>query len=357
MQNQSDSPKILVIQLKMIGDVLASSIICQNLREKYPDARIDYLIYPFTRPVVEHNPHIDNLVLFDEGTRKDKIRLLKFIRDIRRRRYDIVIDAYGKLESYLATRFSGAPVRVGFKKRFAGLIYSHMVENGPATSAAGAALDNRLKLVRAIYPGASHVRPRIWLTDQETAAGRQRMYAHGIGPADTVYMISVLGSSADKTYPAGYMARLLDAMAAESNPLFLFNYMPSQSDQARAVFDLCQPATQQRIRIDLIPGSIREFLAITSHCTALIGNEGGAVNMAKAIGIRTFTVFSPWINRSSWNSFEDGKTHLSVHLRDIKPQLYGEGSAKRAKSKAIELYRELTPDLVLAELLPYLRRN
>jgi ADP-heptose:LPS heptosyltransferase len=44
--------KILVIQQKMIGDVLVSSIICNNLRTAYPDAQIDYLVYSSTTPVL-----------------------------------------------------------------------------------------------------------------------------------------------------------------------------------------------------------------------------------------------------------------------------------------------------------------
>ena len=56
----------------MIGDVLATSIICNNLRSAYPNAKIDYLIYPFTAPVVENNPNINRLVLFEDKYRKNK---------------------------------------------------------------------------------------------------------------------------------------------------------------------------------------------------------------------------------------------------------------------------------------------
>ena len=37
--------KILVIQQKMIGDVLVSSLLCNNLRKAYPSAQIDYMVY------------------------------------------------------------------------------------------------------------------------------------------------------------------------------------------------------------------------------------------------------------------------------------------------------------------------
>ncbi len=46
--------KILVIQQKMIGDVLTSSILFEALRLKYPNAQLDYLINEHTFPVVQN---------------------------------------------------------------------------------------------------------------------------------------------------------------------------------------------------------------------------------------------------------------------------------------------------------------
>lgn len=98
--------KILVIQMKFIGDVLATSIICNNLKKIYPNSQIDFLVYPFTKPVIENNPNIDTIVFFEEKNRKSKIELIKFLLKIRKENYDIIIDAYGKLESNLVTLFS-----------------------------------------------------------------------------------------------------------------------------------------------------------------------------------------------------------------------------------------------------------
>jgi ADP-heptose:LPS heptosyltransferase len=53
LYNYKENPKILVIQQKMIGDVLASTIICNNLKQMYTAATVDYSIYPFTRPVTK----------------------------------------------------------------------------------------------------------------------------------------------------------------------------------------------------------------------------------------------------------------------------------------------------------------
>ncbi|AWA30163.1 glycosyl transferase [Flavobacterium magnum] len=353
----ADKLKILVIQQKMIGDVLATSIICNNLKQRYPDARVDYLIYPFTQPVILNNPNIDHVVLFDDRYRKSKMALLGFALRLRRQQYDIVIDAYGKTESNLIVLFSGAKVKLGFYKKYTRFLYTQTVREIPAPlTNAGTALENRMNLLNLLAPGATaDIRPKIWLTEAEIENGKKILERHQV-TSGNIFMIGVLGSGDNKTYPFPYMAKLLDFIVARTGAVLLFNYMPSQSEEAKTIYSLCLPQTQRQIRLDVVPGSIREFLSITYHCRALIGNEGGAVNMAKAIGVPTFTVFSTWIKKEAWSSFEDGTTNVSVHLKDFKPELYGAKSPKEMKKQAKELYLEYQPELIIPVLGDYLDR-
>ena len=62
--------KILVIQQKRIGDVLTSTIICNNLKTKYPDSTIDYMCYPNSVDVLKENPNIDNVIVLTNKVRK-----------------------------------------------------------------------------------------------------------------------------------------------------------------------------------------------------------------------------------------------------------------------------------------------
>ncbi len=100
----------------MIGDVLVSSIICNNLKKAYPEARIDYLVYESTTPVLEGNPNIDQIILFKKKHRKNNLAFLKLAWQIRREEYDLVIDAYSKLESWLFVFLSGAKRKISYKK-------------------------------------------------------------------------------------------------------------------------------------------------------------------------------------------------------------------------------------------------
>lgn len=359
LYNHKDNPKILVIQQKMIGDVLASTVICNNLKKMYATPTIDYAIYPFTSPVTENNPNIDNLVLYDPKYRSSRKDLLKFLFGIRKQKYDIVIDAYGKVEGNLITSFSGAKKRISFYKFYTSYLYTDTVKELTAPiSNAGLAIDNRLELVKVLNEKYNFDRkPKLFMTDAELEGGKKLISDNGLDKFENLYMISLLGSSDIKTYPREYMVKLLDVIAQKENVCMIFNYMPSQATEALEVYNMCSPETQAKIRTDINPGKIRDFLSLLYYCKALIGNEGGSINMAKALNVPTFTVFSTWINKEAWNTFEDGKQYVSVHLKDYKPQLYGSKSPKEMKHQALELYKHFTPDLIIPALKEYLKDN
>ncbi len=91
--------RILVIQLKQIGDVLLSSPICNSLRKSYPEATIDYIIYDYTFGVVENNPNINNIIKITSKERESKLEFLKFLMKLPN--YDICINVQGKIEGAL----------------------------------------------------------------------------------------------------------------------------------------------------------------------------------------------------------------------------------------------------------------
>lgn len=120
--------KILVIQQKRINNMLTSTIICNNLRTKHPDAIIDYMCYPNSVVVLKENPNIDNIIPLENKIRKSYPKLLQFIFQTKKKKYDAVIDVYCKLETNLITLFSGAKYKVSYKKWYLPVFYNYSYE-------------------------------------------------------------------------------------------------------------------------------------------------------------------------------------------------------------------------------------
>ncbi|AXT50727.1 lipopolysaccharide heptosyltransferase family protein [Aquimarina sp. BL5] len=348
--------KILVIQQKMIGDVLTSTIICEALKKEYPKATIDYLVNSSTKPVIQENPFFDHIIEFKNEYRDSKKEFYSFLKEIKKTKYDLVIDAYGKLESNLISYFSKAPKKVSFYKWYTRFLYPKVIyrKAAPITNAS-IAIENRLRLVYEEDKITSNlIRPKIFLSEEERNTSKSYLKDNGITSEIPLIMISVLGSEIRKTLPFDYMAKVINEIVATMNANILFNYIPSQEKDAKAIYDLTTKNTQNHIHFNVFGKSLREFIAILSHCDVLIGNEGGAVNMAKALDKPTFTIFSPWIIKKDWNMFEDGVKHDSVHLYDFKPELYGDKTPKEMKNKALELYKSFSTDLIIPSLRSYL---
>ncbi|MFD2824236.1 glycosyltransferase family 9 protein [Lacinutrix iliipiscaria] len=343
---------ILIIQQKRIGDVLTTTILANSLKKKYPDAQIDFMCYSNSVDVLKENPSISNIIVLDEATRKNYGSLFKFIFKIRKRHYNIVIDAYSKLETNLITFFSGAKYKISYHKGYSNLFYTHNIKRLPngTKSDYGLAIENRLRLLTPIIEEEiTDFKPKIFLSEAEISSAKKLLQAAHIPQNKPIFMIGILGSEWYKIYPLERMAQLLDTTVKETDASLLFNYIPNQKEDALKLYNLCQKATQDHIYFDTYAKSLRGFLGLLSQCDALIGNEGGAVNMAKALEVPTFSLFSPSVDKETWQIFED-EENISIHLKDLKPEIYDEFDEKYIKEHTFKYFEEYPIHLIEDQL-------
>lgn len=344
----------------MIGDVLTSSILFESLKKHYPKAELHYLINSHTFPVVENHPLIDEFVFFTSEMQQNKIEIWHLIKKVRKARYDIVIDIYSKLSSNLLTFFSKSDRRISYYKYYTWFFYTDTVKRiDKAKTNAGLAIENRIQLLEPLGIDIQEpVRPVLYLTKDEQENAKNILQVNGIDLNRPLFMISVLGSGPSKTYPFNYMAQLIDLVCADlGDAQILFNYIPSQASEAKAIYELCQPSTQKQIFMNVFGKSLRDFMSLTSFCNAMIGNEGGAINMAKALNVPTFSIFAPWIEKSHWSIFDNATTHISVHLEDYNRTSYENlKKYKDLKDKSKSLYQLFAPELFKEQLSKFLMR-
>lgn len=344
--------KILVIQQKMIGDVLLSSILCNTLKKAYPEARIDYLVHENTIPVLENNPNIDQIIRFTEEHKNSKKAFFKLGKKLRAEKYDLLIDAYSKLESWFLSSMSGAKKKISYKKIGRNFIYDINVPytNSPKTNL-GLAIERRLSLLEPLKIESFYEPiPKLFLTEEEIQTAQNTFTDFGVDSSKKTVMMSIIGSEEKKTYPLSYMAELVNFIGENYDVNILFNYFPKQIEQAKKIFNSCSEKTKNKIYFDLLGQDLRSFIGIMHQCDAIIGNDGGAINMAKALNKPSFIVFSPWIEKKMWATFEDGINHCSVHLNDFEPQLFTHKTEKILKKESESLYQSFNPKLILPQL-------
>lgn len=350
--------RLLLMQQKMIGDVLTSGLLAENLRTLLPGCEVHFLAHSHTHPVLVGNPHLQAIHGYPSSAGwSERTRIAQ---QLRRLGFDVLIDVYAKLESLLLAVRIGARRRIGYRKWYTRALYTDPVAR-PARSqwALPLAVEHRLRLLEPLTGPLKReqlaVKPRLYLGDAEQQDARSFLSAQGVSIERPLLMVSALGSSAEKSYPLPAMARLLDRIAGRSDAQLLFNFVPSQRPQAQALLALCAPSTQARIALDATPGGLREFIAVLGQCRALFGNEGGAANMAKALDVPSFSVFAPQIPQSVWGSVD--AQHPSVHLAQFHPELFVGQRQSVLKQSGQELYARFDPVLIEPALDAFIDQN
>lgn len=106
--------KILVFRLSSIGDIILTSALIRCLKNKYPQARVDFVIKKQFYQLVESNPHINNVYIVD--TKDGFEGLKKMASDIKEEKYDVFLDIHKNWRSLYVGFFSGARSRFTFSK-------------------------------------------------------------------------------------------------------------------------------------------------------------------------------------------------------------------------------------------------
>lgn len=343
----------------MIGDVLTSSILCEAIKLRFRESEIHYLINAHTTPVLENNPFIDKLIIYTPEIEKSAKAKSQFKKQLKAEAYDTVIDVYSKIGSAFLTKATGAKNSVGYHKWYTHLFYTDTLRRRKKSyTLAGLAIENRMLLLEQLTGKQfDAIAPKIYLTEQEKTNAKHIIESCGIDLSKKLYQISALGSGSTKTYPLPYLATLLDYIVESTDAQLIFNYIPSQVDLITTLYNHCAVKTRAHIFLDCYGKSLREFIAITSHCDAIIGNEGGAINMAKAIDIPTFAIFCPWINKEEWSVYDDHKRHVSVHLYDYIDYNPRFNKRERAPQKVAANYQQFKPELIVPKLSAFLKES
>ena len=353
-----ENRKFLVIQQKMIGDVLASTVICRTLKHLFPECTVHYVANENTLAVLDNNPHIDHIIVFKKEFSENKKAFYSFLKSIQLQSYDVVIDAYGKLESNLISIFARSERKIAHYRWYNSWIYTDtVIESQTATDKNSLANKIRLQLVSPLSSEVDDysISPKLYLSQEEIALAQQMIGELKTSSDQKLIMISIMGSSALKTYPPEYMPKVVDTICSNTDGMVLFNYLPNQRDEARAIYDQCNEVSKSIINFDFYANSLRDFILILSQCDALIGNEGGAANMAKALRIPTFCLFSPFIVKEAWHD-SSSELNIAIHLNDYHPELFVNMNKNKIKKVIRSLYDYFKPILFEEQLILFLNK-
>lgn len=119
-----DTPKkILIVRTDRIGDVILSTPTIKNIRVYFPDAHIAFMCNPQTRDIIEGNPYVDEVIVYDKKrTHKSLWASIRFALRLRKKNFDWVFILHPTNRVHIITFFAGIPVRIGWDKKMGWLL-------------------------------------------------------------------------------------------------------------------------------------------------------------------------------------------------------------------------------------------
>ena len=276
------SRKILVILLRSFGDVVAALPALRALRAALPQSRIELLIEPpYDQGLLGSKAH-DAVVPYDPS------RPLALIMELRRRRYDWVLDFKTTSRSALLTAASGAPLRSGYARiglphrlaynslydpprpQYKGLDYLGWVAG--LTGKGAAALDFGCEIPAA-------------------PAARAKAFIARSFPSSPPLLVSVAPASPTsyKRWPAKRYAALVDLLSSDPGAGVFLVRGRGEKETVEEIAALCRrpPAIAPETP------SLLDLAALLKEAQLHLGPDNGARQVAQAVGAATVTIYGP----------------------------------------------------------------
>lgn len=164
----ANNSKILIIQTAFLGDVVLATAMVNAIKIQFPESRVDLLVKKGNEGLVAEHPQLSEVLVLDKERKWRSI--FKMIMEVRKRKYDFVINVHRFASSGLISVISGAKT-IGFDKnpfsRFYTLRLPHPILKGIHETDRNFSLISALGIVKQQKP---------WIKPTEEAERKVKDY-------------------------------------------------------------------------------------------------------------------------------------------------------------------------------------
>jgi lipopolysaccharide heptosyltransferase II len=315
--------KILLLRLRLIGDVMFTTPVIRAVKRAYPGAHVAYVVEPAAEPLVVNNPSIDEVIVAHRGRGMrrvlDDIRLA---RRLRREGFDLAIDMHGGPRSAWLTWASGARERVGYDIPGRRWMYTRVVERSRELRPRHSVV-NQWDLLRAIpgwsvdtpSPDENPVEMTLDTRADATMAGRLR--EAGVHDDDHVIVVHVSAGNPFRRWPEGYFVDLAVHLAkGGATRRIVLSSGPSDREAAVRIAAVARQRLGEaadRI-VDLGEFDLQELRALIGRSRLFVGGDTGPLHIAAATSTPVVGIYGPTLSSRSAPWRPAGPVTMAVEM-------------------------------------------
>ena len=274
-QAKFDPKKILIVLHGSIGDVTRALPLASLLRRGFPGASLAWSVEPAAAPLLEGNPFIDEVLVFDR--RHWWKSFAPFLSTLRSKRFDLALDLQRHLKSGMISWASGAPLRLGFHR--ADSKEGNWLFNNLHIERCGeqiAKLDHYLKFAERLDIPSAPIQWTFNLTAQEQAAADKIL-----APVAGAYAALFAGS---RWQSKQWFPKQMAECAASLQRDFGLSVVLLGAGADRELARQAMVGASHRMHNLVGRTSLREAMAIIQRAKICIGPDTGLMHIAAALG-------------------------------------------------------------------------
>lgn len=291
--------RILFVRLREIGDVVFTTPAIRALRRRFPDAHLTYIVEPHAAPIVQNNPHLDEVLVAPRRRGLSGLAAdIALGRALRRRSFDLAIDFHGGPRASLLTWLSGARERIGYEVAGRQWIYTQRVAR-PRALRARHSVENQWDLLAPLgISPPDQIADAVEMPVDATAAAAvaARLSAAGVDPSHQLAVLHVSAGNPFRRWPLDHFVAVTRSLAERADRRVIITSGPSEQDAVARVVagaraDL-SPEAGLRV-LSCGEFSLAELRALFDRAAVYIGGDSGPLHVAATSRVAIVGLYGP----------------------------------------------------------------
>lgn len=287
---QTKVKKILIRSANWVGDAVMSTPAIQSLRHSFPDAEISILTKPWTAAIFQHNPHIDNILIYNAHGRHRGIKgILRLSKDIRKQKFDMAFLIQNAFEAALISWLAAIPVRLGYDTDARKALLTHAVHRKPEYKKRHQ-IDYYLEILSNAGLPVNGGRLVYTVTREETRYAQEMLSRSQISGKTKWVGINpgAAFGTAKRWFPERFADVCNQLRKLDDIRVMIFG-APGEEDIGKTI--------REHIGKDCIDltgkTTLRQAAALIRACDAFITNDSGLMHIAAALDVPQIALFGP----------------------------------------------------------------
>jgi len=286
---KKERKRILIFNVNWMGDVLFSTAVIRNVRRNFPESFLACIVPSRCYPVLKGNPHLDEVIIFDEKDRhKGIFKLLNFVRALRAKKFDTVFLLHRSFSRALICRLSGIPERIGHYTKKRGFLLTQKIL--PPKKDSMHRIDYYLDIIEKAGLRIEDRHTEFFVSDEDMASAQAFLEKNSVKKEDFVVVLNPGGNWMPKRWPKSYWAELADKLIEDFKAKVIITGSPIDLSLANHIRD--KMINKPIIACGVF--NIKQLGALCKIVDLFITADTGPLHIANSVGAKKIiALFGP----------------------------------------------------------------